>query len=165
MVLDRALNRDEMAFAGPVPDEGDVHEQLLKGIWCVDNQWITLELLAGGRAQEMEYKKKHGVYGVVIEEEECKRHQGKPYTLKWVDNLKGDGCRSSLVVREIKRAKTKVTQLGAEAQKLEQGGNPFGEGVSSHVLRHIRAGRNGTRFVSWRRPCGGYFAKETGGVW
>ena len=51
-------------FAGPVPDEGDVHEQLT---WSVDNQWITPELL---KADE------HDVYVVV--NEECKRHQGKP---------------------------------------------------------------------------------------
>ena len=57
--------------------------------------------------------KKHGVY-IVVNEEECKRHQGKPYTLKWVDKLKGDGCWSSCVSREIKRVKTKDTQLGAE---------------------------------------------------
>ena len=45
MVLDGATNKDEMAFAGPVPDEGDVHEQL-KGTWGVYNQWINPELLA-----------------------------------------------------------------------------------------------------------------------
>ena len=67
------------------------------------NLWITPELLTAGRVEEMEYRKKHGVY-VVVNEEECKRHQGKPFTLKRVDRLEGDGCRSRLVVREIKRA-------------------------------------------------------------
>ena len=44
MVLDEATNRDEVAIAGPVPDEGDVHEQL-KGTWGFDKLWINTELL------------------------------------------------------------------------------------------------------------------------
>ena len=56
--------------------------------------------------------KKHGVC-VVVKEEECKRHQGEPYTLKWMDKLQSSCCRSRLVVREIKLAKTKDLQVGA----------------------------------------------------
>ena len=56
-----------------------------------------------------------GVYDVV-DESECRQYQGRPYTLKWVDRLKGEPvkCRSRLVVREIKKAKKKEEQLGAE---------------------------------------------------
>ena len=64
MVLDAPTNRVDMSFAGPVPGEGDVHEQL-KGAVCVDNRWITPELFTARREEEMEYMKKHGVYVVV----------------------------------------------------------------------------------------------------
>ena len=38
---------EERCFAGPVPDEAGVHDQL-NGTWSVDNQWITQELLTHG---------------------------------------------------------------------------------------------------------------------
>ena len=63
-----------------------------------------------------------------VNEEECKQHLGKPYTLK----LKGDGGRLAK-----KRAKTKETQLRAEEVF-----SPYGDSVSSHVLRHIRVRRD-----------------------
>ena len=64
MVLDAPTNRVDMSVAGPVPGEGDVHEQL-NGAVCVDNRWITPELLRARREEEMGYMKKHGVHVVV----------------------------------------------------------------------------------------------------
>ena len=112
MVLDKAVRPEELAFAGPVPDEGDYSVEL-EGTWGVDGQWIDPKLLKAGREEEIEYMMKHGVFEVV-DEKECYAHHQKPLTLKWVDKMKGDVCRSRLVCREIKKAKSKDDQLGPE---------------------------------------------------
>ena len=98
-VLDGATNKEEMDFAGPEPEEGDV-------------QWTNPVVLAAGHAEKIEHMRKHGVYAEA-NEAECREHQSRPCTLKWVDKLKDNGCCSTLVVREIKRAQTKDSQLGA----------------------------------------------------
>ena len=112
MVSDGTVKTDELAFAGPVPDEGDVAEDM-PGTYGIDGQWIDPALLKAGRDEEMSYMVARGVYDVV-DESECRMHQGRPYSLKWVDRMKADKCRSRLVVREIKKAKKKDEQLGAE---------------------------------------------------
>ena len=97
-----------------MPDDGDVYDQL-QGTHGIDGQWISPEMLRAGRKEEIDYMLSRGVYDVV-DESECRQYQGRPYTLKWVDRLKGEPvkCRSRLVVREIKKAKKKEEQLGAE---------------------------------------------------
>ena len=56
---------------------------------------------------------KMGVFKVV-DEKECNDNGCKPLMLTWVDKMKGEKCRSRLVCREIKKAKDRYEQLGAE---------------------------------------------------
>ena len=71
------------------------------------------KLIAAGRAEELAWVRKRGEY-TVVPESECVEHQGKPYTLKWVDEMKGGVCCSRLVAREVKRAKGPGQQLDEE---------------------------------------------------
>eukprot|EP00971_Amphidinium_carterae_P329511 6462016-Amphidinium_carterae.1 len=48
-----------------------------------------------------------------VPESECYEQQGKPYTLKSIDKMKGEKSRSRLVAREIKRNKSREEQLEA----------------------------------------------------
>ena len=86
---------------------------MLRGPWGIDGSWIEPGMLAAAKDEEMRYMMKHGFY-VVVNEEECRLHQCPPLTLKWVDQLKGDGCRSRLVVRKIKAAKKCEDKLSAD---------------------------------------------------
>ena len=60
----------------------------------------------------MEYMRKMGVFQV--DEKACYDNGCKPLKLKWVDKMKGEKCRSTLVCREIKSAKDRDEQLGPE---------------------------------------------------
>ena len=99
-------------WAGPVPDEGDFLKEL-EGTRSFDGTWTGPKLLNDGRKVDMEYMRKHGVFEVV-DENACHDNGCNPLTLKWVDKVKGDVCRSRLVCREIKKAKNKDEQLGPE---------------------------------------------------
>ena len=55
--------REQMTEDGTVPDEGDVYEQMQGA--CGIGQWIDPDLLAAGRAEEMEYMRSRGMYTVV----------------------------------------------------------------------------------------------------
>ena len=90
MILDGAIKVRELHSAGPVPNQGD-HPTELEGTWSIDGTCTDPKLLNDGRREEMKCTRKHCV---VV----------NPLTLKWVDKMKGDVCRSSLVCREIKKA-------------------------------------------------------------
>ena len=89
----------ELHFAGPVPDEGGYSTEP-EGTWRIDGAWIDAKLLDDGRREEKEYLRKHGVFEVV-DEKECYDNGCNILTLKWVDKMKGDVCRSRLICREI----------------------------------------------------------------
>ena len=78
-----------------MPDEGDYPAEL-EGSWSIDGTWIDPKLLIAGRKEAMEYMRKHGVFEVVADKE-CYDNDCNPLTLKWVDKMKGDVCRSRLV--------------------------------------------------------------------
>ena len=112
MISDGVIRVGELRFAGPVPDEGGCPTEL-EGKWRDDGIWIDPKLLIAGRKEEMEYMRKMGVFNVVDEKE---RYDNgcKLLKLKWVDEMKGEKCRSRLVCREIKWAKYRDEQLGPE---------------------------------------------------
>ena len=108
----------ESAVAGPVPDDvGEMNVAMQRWLESetYDAEGVKLDpgLVAAGRAEELAWVRRRGVYAVVPKSE-CEEHQGKPYTLKWVDKMKGGVCRSRLVVREVKRAKGPEQQLDEE---------------------------------------------------
>lgn len=126
---------EDLRVAGPVPETlgEDVHEL---GRWetegrfpavalaeidsqggCdVGGQWIPGALLAEGRAADMKWLEKQGLFKEVPLRECWEATGRKPFDLKLVDKLKihPDGstiCRSRLVVREIKAAKSQSQRL------------------------------------------------------
>ena len=50
----------------------------------------------------------------VVDEKKCHDNGCNLLTLKWLDEMTGDVCRSRLVRREIKRAKNRDEQLGPD---------------------------------------------------
>ena len=50
----------------------------------------------------------------VVDEKECYDNGCKPLRLKWVDKMKGEKCRSTMVCREIRRASDRDEQHGPE---------------------------------------------------
>ena len=95
MFSDGAIKVGELHFAGPVPDECD-YPTRLEGTREIDGTWIDPMPLDDGRKEEMENIREHGVFEVV-DEKESHDNGCIPLTLKWVDKMKGDVCRSRLV--------------------------------------------------------------------
>ena len=73
MISDGEIRVEEMHFAGPVPDEGEIPAEL-EGKWGVDGTRIDPKLLIAGRKEEMKYMMKMGVFEVV-DEKECYDNQ------------------------------------------------------------------------------------------
>eukprot|EP00971_Amphidinium_carterae_P013513 266265-Amphidinium_carterae.1 len=71
--------------------------------WAHGN-WFDPEKVKQGREEEICWIVKQNLF-TYAPESECYEQQGKPYTLKWIDKMKGERCRSRLVAREIKRNK------------------------------------------------------------
>ena len=121
--LQRQLREDARSLhefhAGPVPEE----EELLTGELPDDGvgyyddvhgKKLDEEEVRKARALELDWILKQEVL-VEAPEAECREHQGRPYTLKWVDTRKAEGhVRSRLVVREIKAAKREDEKLEAQ---------------------------------------------------
>ena len=76
MISDGVIRVEEMHFAGPVPDEGDIHTEL-EGKWGFDGTWIDPKLLIARRKEEMEYMMKMGVFKLV-DEKKCYDNGCKP---------------------------------------------------------------------------------------
>ena len=117
-------------------------------------KWIDSELLEAGHKGEKEYVKRHGVFEVV-DEQECNDNQNTPLTLKWVDRLKGDVCRSRLVCREIKQAKNKDEQLGPEDVFSP---TPPSEGlqllISTMMTEIVKTDQSTWRYGTYHEACG-----------
>ena len=64
----------------------------------------------GGRKEEMDYMRKQGVFEVV-DEKGYYDNGCKPLTLKWVEKMKGDVCRSRSVGKPRRPRRTMNTQM------------------------------------------------------
>ena len=161
MVLGGATNRSEMAFAGPMPGEGDIHGQLQEH-WGIDEEWMSPELLRAGRAKEMEHMKMHGVF-VSWKTKNAPSTKANRKRSKWVDGLEGDGCRSRILVTEIELGKTKDTQPGTDvdysavrrSKEVKTSTTcPMTEGDSTHKLSALVAWDVSRAHVyGMHRPC------------
>ena len=73
----------ELCTAGEVPDDGDYAArsggECGGGVQATREDDIDPQLLAKGRAEEMVWIEKQGVFDVVSREE-CEKYQGRPYT-------------------------------------------------------------------------------------
>ena len=63
-----------------------------------------------GKREEIEWVLKQKLFDYVPQSE-CTERQGRPYSLMWVLNNKGEKVRARLVVREIKKAKSEYEKL------------------------------------------------------
>ena len=140
VILDGAIKSGNWTLEVQVPDAGDYRTKIERR--CnIDGTRIEPKLCDDGRTEDMKYMKKHNVFEFA-DEKECHDSGCNPLTLKWVDKMKDDACRSRLVCRDINKANNKDEQLGPKdvfsPMPLSEGSKML---VSTTMTGHVRNAR------------------------